>query len=330
MIRAVTPQFNLSPGEGLTVQTPQSGDPVALEVVAALPLEGVRRRWLVQLWDGALAELVTADEAAPQTVLRREEELLGALAHSNLAKTLGSVEQGGHLLCARERVFPNPLLLLSDPEIRQHFAKSDAKTHFLPPPAPVALKLVADLLAGVAYLHAKGEVHGGLGLEELGLRVASQASVRAPTRHALLKALLGGEAELVLHGLGADGGPALYAPPELLLQREAHPSRDLYAAALLGYSLLSGRAPYDHLPGPPPTQRARLEQLKRRELGGELLPFDLEPLSQTRGLKRLAPELFKLLKSCARPEPARRLEARQAVAEIRRLQSGATSRRRAR
>ncbi|RMG12930.1 MAG: hypothetical protein D6731_12940, partial [Planctomycetota bacterium] len=83
------------------------------------------------------------------------------------------------------------------------------------------------------------------------------------------------------------------------------PSLDLYAAALVVYSLATGRAPYDHL-GRPVRTTEHLLRVKWAEADGALLPISHEALSGRLGDERTGGQLFTLLSACLSPRPEER------------------------
>lgn len=135
----------------------------------------------------------------------------------------------------------------------------------LPAPwtAPVALAVLAPVLEALVEVHAAGLVHGGVGPRSVFLQRADGAWVRP----ALLDLGVGG----LWHALAAAGEPGTpqaeaCRAPELRGASAAvppHPAQDVFAAASLAWTLLSG--------GPPPLAAAG--PLTLPGAGAELAPL---------------------------------------------------------
>lgn len=280
-----------------------------------------------------------------QADLEVEERILGQLRSEGLIQLLGAGEgpEGTRLLCY-ERAFPNPLLVLSRPEVRRCFP--DPGTRFVPLPVQVTLSLGRDLLRGLEDLHAHGFVHHDVKLENLLVRLPEPGEV-VPL-HRQLEHALGGRARGVLVDLGASRSVAylqelnagtaaadvqlvppqltpLYAPPEALLPRGPrpllHPSLDVYAAGVVVYACATGRLPYEDQ-GLDTEGWSGLLGTKALEREGRVVPLSFQALAGAAGYRSVADELYRLLLSCLHRDPARRPSPRAARGALERLLEG--------
>jgi serine/threonine protein kinase len=107
-------------------------------------------------------------------------------------------------------------------------------------PPEYACELVLQVLAGVAAAHAKGIVHRDL-------KPANVIVTHPRPDRPLVKVLDFGIAKgvgLSMHNEGLLGTP-MYMAPEQALGREVDHRADVYAAGVILYELLTGRAPFD-------------------------------------------------------------------------------------
>jgi serine/threonine protein kinase len=275
---------------------------------------------------------------------RRASELL---EHPNIARYLGVAESPelGELL-AYERLAPNPLLSLNAPGVRPRFR--DPGTFYYPLPPGRALELAFDLVHALAYIHARGFVHGDVKLANFMVRTRAPArSIPELLAHVAagdfegalidLSSLRSGRVlEEIARGKRARGhGPAitpLYAPPEAVVERRGgagsvvfSKAMDVYAAGLVLYALVTGRAPYGGACAPSELRDPDvMREIKAAEGRGELSPidedaFDAVPLHDVvfvRGARHGWPifrsSVAHLVRRCLDHDPARRITAVEA------------------
>jgi len=278
------------------------------------------------------------------TELAIEERILLQLDSPHLVRLLGGgADARLHKILAYERLYPNPLLLLSAPKVRLQFP-DDPGGRYCPLPPRMALALISDLFRGLAHLHEEGFVHHDVKLGNLLVAIdsAKGSSLRA---HEILKAAALGQTRGVLIDFGAARSAAflrelneghveasevppqltpLYAPPEALLEvagrRVLLPSLDLYAAALVSYSLFCGRTPYEHL-GVSGRDVPRLLEVKAEEQRGAELPINFDYLTRAPGMRELGKELFGFLSCCLSGDPSQRPSAKEASGFCEELQT---------
>ncbi|HZU98928.1 MAG TPA: protein kinase [Planctomycetota bacterium] len=288
--------------------------------------------------------VVKSAKPGAEKLLEIERRASEILEHANVARYLGVAESAelGKLL-AYERLAPNPLLALNAPGARPRFR--DPGTFYYPLPPGRALELAFDLVHALAYIHARGFVHGDVKLANFMVRT------RGPSRSIgeLLGNVAAGEFEGALidlsslrsvrvleeiaHGKRARAhGPAitpLYAPPEAVVERRGgagsvvfSKGMDVYAAGLVLYALVTGRAPYGGACAPSELRDPDvMREIKAAEGRGELSPidddaFDAIPLHDvvfTRGARHGWP-IFRscvahLVRRCLDHDPARRITA---------------------
>ena len=267
-----------------------------------------------------------------------EERILRQLAmHPNLINFWGGGDSAAGRVVVYERLHPNPLVVLGRARIRARFPGRSA---YVPLPPALALECAVDLVRGVEFLHARGFAHFDIKPHNLMVRLGLTGLV---TEADVLEEALDGEGRYVLIDVG--GGRSLdyveqfnrgeldedvrvvppqltprYAPPEALLKRETDygfrrlllPNFDVYSTGLVIYTMVSGLAPYEHLPsvgGP-----LDMDALKAGEARGEVSPLAYTGVVEAPGYRRLAGDLFAFLSACVDRDPAKRPELGEARA----------------
>jgi serine/threonine protein kinase len=288
-----------------------------------------------------LPEALVVKVASPGTerLMELERDASERLDHPGLPRFLGwGFSQGGSAL-AFERLAENPLVTFNAPERRPRYR--DPGTAYYPLPLGRALEMAMDVILAIEFLHSRGFVHGAVKPTTLFARVTGPAHDRAE----VLANVAEGAFEGILGGLGAARSTAfleklargevdatlaptldpIFSPPEALAGGEAWtrgPALDVYGFGLIFYLLLTGRTPYDHLPGDLADMTTVLG-LKLREANGEVAPFlpaaiDAIPLHDVafEGVPSRAWSEFRnaslhLLGVLVAPDPRRRLTATQ-------------------
>lgn len=333
----------LAAGEAISIQGAQGGVFTLLSHLAS----GVSSQaWLARRADGLLGVLKTvrtSKQAGHELVI--EEQILRQLRSRNLVKFLGRGERQGRLVLAYERVFPNPLLLMSEPAIRARLPR-DPGTRYYPLPPRMALSLGLDLLRALEHMHALGFVHHDVKPANLMMRLPALERTEAVPSGKLAALASQSTPTGVLIDIGAARGqvflddfnrgqvdplivpPQLtltHAPPEALLPTPGphgkrpflHASLDLYAAALVIYAAVSGCGPYDHLEDESTSGLERVLAIKTREREGKLSPVHFRALAGAPGMDpSLVEPLFLLLKRCLGVAWAERPAARQVRQEL--------------
>jgi hypothetical protein len=166
----------------------------------------------------------------------READILAKLDHQNIVRSFDSGEAAGRFWFAMEYV--------PGTDVRQMIYSGKKLT------ARSAVRLICQVLQGLAHAHAQGFVHrdikpGNLLVTKIDghkvVKIADFGLARTYQATQMSGLTMSGEV----------GGTPNYMPPEQITSyREALPPADQYSTAATLYHLLSGRPLYD-LPPPP-------------------------------------------------------------------------------
>ncbi|HSN67983.1 MAG TPA: protein kinase [Thermoanaerobaculia bacterium] len=160
---------------------------------------------------------------------RREAELCGSLAHPNII-TLYEVGWEGRRISflAMEYVDGETLLSLLQRE----------KTLDLAP----SLKIVDDILHGLAYAHERHVVHRDV--KPANILITRQGQAKIADFGVARYARTAARSRTLTNGGQLIGTP-YYMSPELIAGRAAEPSSDLFSVGVVLFELLSGKRPFD-------------------------------------------------------------------------------------
>jgi pSer/pThr/pTyr-binding forkhead associated (FHA) protein/serine/threonine protein kinase len=286
--------------------------------------------------------------------LEVEIELFKKLFHRNIVHCVGvGVSPAGLLIIAFRRAYQNPLLMMSKGSDE---SRRDKRAKYPVLPLDTAVDLGYELLNSLAYLERLGFVHHDVKLANLLIDVASKD--RSLEEHEIFNRVLRRNYRAVLIDFGAtrsrnyldawNRGEALeglapqitpfYAPPEAVVESRRpngelgltfHHSIDVYAAALLIYSVITGHPPYSHLKTPP--NHHDMETViaaKSAERRGEIEPISAEILRRVvyEDTKFLSGDraafdeaLYRFMSKRLAPEPEERGSAAEMKRDLERL-----------
>ena len=201
----------------------------------------------------------------------REAKLQARLDHPNLVQLLDAGFAGAQPYLAMEYV-PGGTL-------REWLRRHEVM------PRPQALRLGAEIAAGLAHAHQAGIVHRDLKPENIFLNSAGNAKVGD---FGLARAVGGHQTVLTAADriLGTPG----YLAPEVLMGQPAGPAADLYALGVILFELLAGRRPF---------AGQNVRDMIDASLHGA--PDELRSL-----VKDIHPALALLVSSCLARDPAER------------------------
>lgn len=328
--------LDLVPGATVTIGLADEQGTIDARLVKLLGRGGNGAIWLAE-HEGevfAIKELLRAEDDHELAI---EQRIVEQFDHPCVVSLLGSGRSpAGRPLLAYERLFPNPLTLLARESVRSAFP-SDPGTRNYPLPPPVALNLAVDLFSAIEHIHRRGFVHHDVKPDNLMMRVPVAPDATTVPEYELLELALEGQAQGVLVDLGSSRSYAylaelntgrfdddllvvppqltpIYAPPEALLPNEIPDgppralllrSLDLYAAGLTLYSMVTGRAPYDHL-NVDLAGITAIQEVKTQEREGKLFPVSAEAVLGALGYRRVADDLLALIRACTERDPAKR------------------------
>jgi len=160
---------------------------------------------------------------------RREAELCGSLAHPNII-TLYEVGWEGRRISflAMEYVDGESLLSLL---VRERIL----------PLAP-SLKIVDDILQGLAYAHERHVVHRDI--KPANILITRQGQAKIADFGVARYARTAARSRTLTNGGQLIGTP-YYMSPELIAGRAAEPPADLFSVGVVLFELLSGKRPFD-------------------------------------------------------------------------------------
>ncbi len=168
---------------------------------------------------------------------RHESELAVRLDHANVVRTLDVGSVSGQLYVASELVLGKDTGLIAD-RLRERNQGG---------PAAVAIRLMLDVLAGLAYVHQAVDLDGTpLALVHRDITpgnvLVSYEGVAKLADFGLAKSLLTEKAHLTQHGEIL--GTPHYLAPEIIQGDRASRASDLYGLGAVIYRFLTGVAPH--------------------------------------------------------------------------------------
>jgi serine/threonine-protein kinase len=169
---------------------------------------------------------LSGDEVVVERFLR-ECSALSQLSHPNILRILDSGEESGVFYYAMETI--------QAPTVYRLMVDSGYPASVLP--LSRSLGIAADMLAALAYCHARHVLHRDVKPSNIFV---------VPGRGAVLAdfglALMADMRRLTVKGSFL--GTELYASPEQLLGRDVDATSDLYQLGLILYQLVAGRLPF--------------------------------------------------------------------------------------
>ncbi|MEI8052083.1 MAG: serine/threonine-protein kinase, partial [Actinomycetes bacterium] len=157
----------------------------------------------------------------------QERALMVRLAGDGIVKVVDFVAEGEMLAIVMERIAGGSLrdLMARD---RQSISQS------------MAIRLLADVAAGLATAHAAGVIHRDIKPENVLIDDAGERPVALVTDFGI-SGLTEGSAHTRMTSLV---GTPQYMAPELINGDVASPAVDVYAAGIMLYELLAGKTPF--------------------------------------------------------------------------------------
>jgi serine/threonine-protein kinase len=239
-----------------------------------------------------------ARDPREQARLSREVRLAQAITHVNVIRTYTLAQHDGHLFIVME--------LLDGVSLAERLRAG-------PLPLPEAVRIVRDVLAGLAAAHAKNIVHRDIKPQNTTLcgdgRVVLMDFGIARAAEAVVDDAAVGTAPSQLTSLAGTPG---YIAPEVMAGGPVTPQSDLYAVGVLLHQMVTGR-----LPSNVPTQSVQANTVVEVVLGSDIPDLRHVPPALLRVLARLlcaAPdarygsvaEVVAALDDTAAPAPAPR------------------------
>lgn len=303
----------LKPGHRLEVKNPESGAVVRWTVQGLLQEGGRGLVFEVVDAEGRPAVLKGPSRApgAAYSAIIEREILKKVSPHPSLVKYLGSSDEGGMPLVIVGWAHENPFLRLNASPARENAtAWRDAGVNGVALPATVAIEVVFEVVLALEHLHTNGFVHSDV--KPANVMVEVDPAARDLDDSEFFKAVIEGRSRAVLIDVGGARSESfledlnagnvdpsivppeltpLWAPPEAVVGAETREGRrpiysaaiDVYQAGLLLGTLLTGRAPYEHLADRyDRNDYAQLMELKAAERRGEASPFPPGAVRQSR------------------------------------------------
>ena len=158
------------------------------------------------------------------------------ISHPHLVPIHGGRIRGAQCLVVTDEWHRGSLLDAISPGDRRHWT--------LPMAPREAMRLVAEAAEGVAALHARQEMHGGIKLTNILLMPYADGQTHAAVTDSLLHlGLMGFTTPSFLRRPVGLGDPLLFIAPEQLAGH-AVPASDQFALALVAFILLTGMPPF--------------------------------------------------------------------------------------
>jgi serine/threonine protein kinase len=249
------------------------------------------------------AVIKVAKSAGNDIGFRLEKEIFGQIESPHLPRILGYKDSGSQgLILVFERLYPNPLLFLNRRNIRDKLdIIYDSKARYMPLPGLTALELSYELLLAIETLHKNSYAHCDVKLSNLMVRVDNDGGevddghyfhrVRQGRYRGVL--IDGGAIRnnAYLHSLNAGNEDKsilapqctpVYSPPEVVVEPHTYSmGMDVYAAALIIYTFISGHIPYSHTERKlDPTDLLSVYEFKLAERRGEVSPINFEAIQR--------------------------------------------------
>jgi len=208
---------------------------------------------------GELVALKDLDKRRfPTNLFLRELRLLSSLRHPNIVSfhTLEYTPTGRYLVL--------------------DYCESGTLRELMESGTPISLtqrlKLVEDILQGLAYAHERQVIHCDLKPENILLNLTKDGWVARIADFGIAR--LSQESGYSITGLGATGSPAYMAPERFYGQ--SSPAADLYAVGVILYELLLGDRPFSGMP-----EQLMVAHLNQSVIVPEQAPFLLRSIIQT-------------------------------------------------
>lgn len=230
---------------------------------------------------------------------RLEKEVFRQIDSPHIPRLLGYVEHPSRgMVLVLERLYPNPLQSLNKRKTKDRVKVIyDSKARYVPLPGLTALELSRELLLCIEIIHKAGFVHCDVKLSNLMVRLDNREGVLSDrgffenVRQGRYRGVLidGGAVRSASYLQSLNSGQEdkdvippqctpVYSPPEVVLEPHQYTaSMDIYAAALVIYTFLTGHAPYSHIQRKlDATDLLSVWEFKLAENRGEISPVNFE------------------------------------------------------